>query len=192
MNYQGPLQTGLFFKILWSIFFVVKLFFFFSSQIIKHAICGGLFENEYAQDLRTGNDWILKKTKFDIGLRTQAVVCFSSELSIWTSVLGAWWSVSILPLPYITQGHEIFGKENFNWFHLSLMKWEKGSYFMAESYMESTEVRCVKLKLVFMITSQVSNFEILDIWTSARHLSLLLNRIALHRSSVPTSSSLQG
>lgn len=44
--------------------------------------------------------------------------------------------------------------------------------------MESTEVRCVKLKLVFMITSQVSNFEILDIWTSARHSSLLLNRIA--------------
>lgn len=63
---------------------------------------------------------------------------------------------------------------------------------MAESYMESNEVSCVKLKLVFMITTQVSNFEILDIWTSARHLSLLLNRIALHRSSVPTSSSLQG
>lgn len=56
--------------------FCGQAFFLFSSQIIKCAICDGLFENEYAQDLRTGNDWILKKTKFDIGLRTQAVVCF--------------------------------------------------------------------------------------------------------------------
>lgn len=47
MNYQGSLQTGLFFKILWSIFFVVKLFFFFSQIIKKYAVCGDLFENEY-------------------------------------------------------------------------------------------------------------------------------------------------